>query len=177
MFSEFKNSKGAKFVGINTYESTSSGEIADYVVNINVNYNDVLKRDLIYLKSLNDNDLIRISKGNINLDTMKIGLSELIASLEKRINGEKNNHSLGQENAYETICNGVRLHLESEKIHIFGFRISKNIKVAGTYKTVNSSQKTLAKNAIKKGMKSEKFRTFIIDNADQISINKRKFDI
>ena len=54
----------------------------------------------------------------------------------------------------------------------------KTVIVAGTYKTVNSRAKTIAKNDIKKNLKSDKYRTFVIKNlSGTLKINGDTIDI
>lgn len=176
LFKQFSNSKGVKFVGVRDYEA-QSGEISDFVINIGANYENTMRKDLVYLQSLTDQNLIDFCKNSVvNLETMQKAKQELENSLIKRLSGEKNARSIGQTDAYQTLTNGVRLHLESEKIHVFGFRVSKHIKVTGTYKEVKSQKKTIAKNILRKNMKSEKFRTFVLDSAKVIALNGETFE-
>jgi hypothetical protein len=168
--------EGAKFISINNYLSTTSGEIANHIVNTNISVENAKNIDLSKLQTCKDSDLLDIANSSkIALDIVRIAYSELLTSSIKNLSTDpekRSNQSQGQSDAYVVISPALKFHIESQKFHIFAQAISKKVLVPGEYKTVNSSEKTIAKSAIKKhlDLRSEKFRNFIIDNVDNLTI-------
>lgn len=77
--------------------------------------------------------------------------------------------SEGQTDAYTTITNGVRVHNDTGKLYIFGYRVSKTVLVEGVYKTVNSSKQTIAKNELRRLLKTSKFVNFSIEVGNSLT--------
>ena len=183
LIKKFASLNGAKFININNYLSSTSGEIADHTVNVNISVLNAKTTDLQTLKNCTDNDLLNISNlSKIAVDVLKISLAELIESATKNLSENKEDRtaqSQGQSEAYYNITPAVRLHLETLTIHIFGQTIKKKVIVDGTYKIVNSSPKTLGKKAITKqlDLRTGKFRDYILGNADQLKISGETIDI
>jgi len=185
LFDAFKKLNGASFISVTGYESTTSGEIADHTINTGISVMNAKKRDFETLKNCTETDLqvISTNKG-IDLNTCKLALSELLASAEKNLSEnieDRSNQSQGQSDAYLTHPEyvGLRIHKETLALHIFGMAIQKNVLVEGTYKTVKSSDKTLAKKAITKyfNLRAGKFRTFIVNNAECVNIGKEHIEV
>ena len=178
LFNQFSHLKGAKFIGLNGYYSSTSGEIADYCLNVNISVETAKQTDNKLLKACSVQKLVSIcKKKNLSYAVAKVALNELIIASDKNLNAEiseRSNQSQGQTDAYVSLGNGLKLHKDSMKVHIFGMVQSKTVIESGVYKTVNSSDKTLAKNTIKKalGLRSDKFRTFIVDQTEAVKINK-----
>jgi hypothetical protein len=173
----FKSLVGASFVGINNYLAKTSGELANFVINTNINVMTAKKADLQTLLNVNETNLMEFAnKFNISFDICKTALNELIDSFTKNVSEnleDRTTASQAQTNAYINIANGLRLNIASNQLHVFGLFINKTVLVEGlSKKPVNSSLKTIAKNEIQKELKlkSKKFRTFIIDNANSLKI-------
>ena len=177
------NSKGARFISINGYLSATSGELANHVINTGVSIENAKRGDLKRLKNCSEADIIAVSqRKNIALDVVRTALSELIASAEKNLSAkleDRSAQSQAQTDAYITITPAVKLHKETLAIHIFGQAISKEVIIPGEYKSVNSSDKTIAKNSLKKQLKlrSDKFRNFILGNVDDIKMNGKILEV
>lgn len=158
--------KSASFVGIKGYESKTSGEVSNVVVCTNISVQNAKENDLKKLQNCTDADLqIVADKKNIDLDTVKQAYSELLASSIKNLNSdisERSNASQAQTDAYQFINGSLKIHLDTMTLHMFGLSISKTVLVEGVHKSVNSSNKTIAKNAITKhlNLTAGKFRTF-----------------
>jgi hypothetical protein len=168
--------QGAKFIAINDYNSTTTGEIANHIVNCNISVENAKKTDLAKLQSCKDSDLLDVANASkIALDVVRTAYSDLLMSAQRNLSTnpkDRTAQSTGQTNAYVTITPAIKFHIASRKFHIFAQTISKKVLVPGEYKTVNSNDKTLAKNAIKKhlDLRSEKFRNYIIENIDNVTI-------
>lgn len=173
---KFNSLNGAKFIAVNNYLSVTSGELANHIINVNISVQEAKKKDFESLKSITDKDLQDISTAsNIAVDVLKISLSEMLISAEKNLSVnlcDRTAQSQAQTCAYVDLAPGVKLHPETLAIHIFGMAIKKEVLVKGEYKSVNSSPKTLGKNAITKhlDLRAGKFRNFILSQADSLKV-------
>ena len=171
---KFENIKGTSFVGIREYLCSTSGELANHVINVGFSYKNAIIKDLNRLMTANENDINCIAiKSNLPIDLIKTAIDKLIKSFEKNLNPEtQSNQSKGQIDAYMPICNCIKLHLETMKFHIYALAVSKDIIIASEYKTVNSNVLTLAQNAIKKyfDFSTSKYRNYIVDEAQLSSV-------
>jgi len=177
-FDKFSNLNGASFIGITNYESVKSGEIAHYTVNVNIGIETAKKKDFQTLQSVTDTDVNNMVKQtNFDVETVKLALSEMIASAEKNLSAnlnERSKQSQGQTDAYVPVAKGVKLHKETMQLHIFGMIQSKKVvpNCEGTFKQVKSADKTLAKKAWTKylNLRAGKFRNFVVNSLDSIQI-------
>ena len=182
-FGQFENLKGASFIAINNYLAKGSGELANHVVNVNISVQNAKEGDLNRLKACTDEDLRMIEKSSgIDIDTLKISLSEMLVSAEKNLSAnieDRTNQSKGQTEAYIHLTPAIRLHKETLEIHIFGQKISKVVLVKGEYKTVNSSPKTLGKKAITKhlDLRAGKYQSFICGRIDTVKVSGETIEL
>jgi hypothetical protein len=157
---KIKNSPtGVSFVSVKEYENKSN-EISNYLINVGVSLENAKSKDIEYLENLD----VKTLKTDIDFDLLNEAKIALIEALKK----PNQNRSNGQKNAYTTISKGIRLHNETNRLHVYGFFVKKDVIVKGVYKTVNSRPLTIAKNYLRKGMKSTKFRTMILQMCDTI---------
>jgi hypothetical protein len=82
----------------------------------------------------------------------------------------------GQIDAYTHICNGVKAHNVTGKIYIYAMAHAKTVLIEGEYKDVDSAPLTIAKNIIKKGLKTSKYRNFILKNTLAAKVNGETFN-
>ena len=165
---------GASFVGIKGYISKTTGEVSNHLVNVNFSYLNAVKKDLKALNESTLKDVESIEKLGFNSELIIKAILKLKFSFEKNLNPDtKSNQSKGQINAYTPICNSMKLHIESGKIHIYALSVSKEILTKGTYKKVNSRELTLCQNAVKKyfNFSTSKFRQFIVDEKNLSGVN------
>jgi hypothetical protein len=145
--------KGARFSSF-TYRAKGSGELARHVVALGVNIEKAYRRDLAILKG----KLPHLTGVHAT------ACQELIASLENSLDkGIGNNDAYTCQDVYQAVCPGVKIHKENGSLHVFGFSMGKKVIEAGEHKKVKSSEKTLAKKELKKGLKTEKFRQFTFE--------------
>lgn len=176
LINKFQSLNSASFISINNYLSSTSGELANHVVNVNISVKQAKETDLMRLKACTDEDLAMVSKSSsIPVDVCRLALAEMLASAEKNLSAnveDRTAQSQGQTDAYINLTPAIRLHKETLVIHVFGQAISKTVLVKGQYKSVNSAPKTLAKQAITKhlDLRASKFRDFILGNADSIRV-------
>ncbi len=175
-FDKFQSLQGASLIGINSYLSSTSGEVANYRINANISVKNVKEQDLNKLENCDASDIQAIAdRTKIDVATINQALAEMIKSAKANLSEnleDRTAQSQGQTDAYINLTPAIRLHKETLEIHIFGQVVSKVVVVEGEHKHVNSSNKTLAKKAIKKylDLRSEKLRTFKLGNADLINV-------
>lgn len=181
-FDGMSNLNGAKFINLNGYKSETSGEVANHNILTNIKVMNAKKTDNATLKTV---DLVVISNKaskKIALDVFSTALSEMIISSDKNLSEkleDRTTASQAQTDAYLHITDAIRIHKETGKIHIFGFANRKKVLVKGEYKTVNSSDKTLAKQEITKvaKLRAGKFRTFILNNISSVALEGKTLNI
>jgi hypothetical protein len=182
-FDKFDGLNGVTFISINNYEAKTSGEIANHTLNVGISVENAKQTDLNRLNGVTDSDIQNIATSSkIDVETVKLALSEMIISATKNLSAdlsERTNQSQAQTDAYIFITSAIKMHKDTGLFHIFGQHISKKVLVAGTYKAVNSSAKTNAKTAIKKylDLRSEKFRTFIVENIQSLKMQGETLEI
>lgn len=148
---------GARFIGI-TY-TNEVGETSKYRLIMGINLVSLYKSDLRSLKALRPS-LVGVKA---------VACDELIASVENSLTkGIGNNDAYTLKGYYTPITsNGeVKLHVnDNGETHLYlrGYVLTKDVLVKGTYASVNSSDKTLAKKELEKNLKRGKIRTFKIN--------------
>lgn len=130
--------------------TNKDGETSRYLLHLNVNYLKVLARDLKVLES------VKCENG-----TEVMAKNELMASLSTSIETKGHNPAYTKEDYYEHLIHGVKYH--ESTLYFNAFVLQRTVLVAGAYKKVNSSAKTIAKNKFRKMLKTGKFREFRID--------------
>ena len=174
---KFDSLSGAKYINVNGYVAKGSGEIANHNVNVNISVENAKVADLEMLKVFPASQLNEIATkvGASKEDALK-AVEELIVSAEKNLSKDKEKRtaqSQGQTDAYASLGKGLKLHLETMEIHLFGFTNGKTIIKEGEYadkKAVKSAGKTLVKNAIKKTFRMAKSRNYILGHANNIVV-------
>jgi L-rhamnose mutarotase len=143
---------GVSFCSIKNY-TNEQGEVANHLFNIGASYENAKKKDIEFLNNL---DVTTMEWQSAMVDIIK-AKQELINSFENPrptkdvfFHIEMNGKSIG-----------VKVHYESGKIYVWGLRVSKTILKAVEYKEVQSSNLTIAKNELRKLLKTSKYRQFI----------------
>jgi hypothetical protein len=149
-----KSPTGVTMVSIREYQN-SNGEISNNIVNIGANLDNAKKKDIEFLRG---------KSGTTEIE--ELARLELIKSLES----PNANRSKGQIDAYTTITKGVKVHNVTGEIYVFGLRMKKEVLVKGIYPLVNSKGLTIAKNVLRKDLKSSKFTQFKISEISEIRI-------
>ena len=85
--------------------------------------------------------------------------------------------SQAQADTYTHICKGVKVHNETGVLYVYGNRVNKVIRKEGVYKSKNSSALTIAKDEIRKLLKTNKFRMFIMAEAKSFKANGETLEI
>ena len=157
-----KSPTGVSFVSIKGYEN-SHGEISNNLINVGMDYGKAKKSDIETLENL---DLTTV-KTVTDLVTLEKARTELINSFLS----PDENRSNGQQDAYTTLTTGVKCHNETGKLYIYGYRENKEVLKEGVYPVVKSRPLTIAKNELKKLLKTGKFVMFTVENISSMKLN------
>jgi len=155
-----KSPTGVSFVSIKGY-TNSYGEVSNNLVNVGASLTSAKAKDIETLQGL---DVTTLGGDTILLEKARV---ELINSFIK----PNENRSNGQIDAYTIVAKGIKVHNETGEIYIFGLRNSKTIIEQGVYPTVNSRALTLAKNQLKKDLKSNKFTQYKLSSTATLRMN------
>jgi hypothetical protein len=158
------------FVSIRNY-TNKYGEIANHLINVGASYSKAKERDIEFLKNL---DL------NSNEFEFKSDMALLIEAKQSLIESFENpsvNRSQGQIEAYTNIVDGVKVHNESGKVYVYGYRQSKTILQDGVYPVVNSKPLTKAKDEIRKLLRTSKYTQYVLDNVGEIRANGETLEL
>lgn len=151
-----------KFVAIRNYEN-NEGEVSNYVINIGADYGNAKQADTELLNDRRNFTSIDFGKLAMYADQARVALLEA--------NKKETPQSKAQQDAYTTIFPNVRVHNETGRVFVFGFKINKVVLIAGNYKSVNSSDLTLAKEKIRATLKAPKFRQYALDKIKEVRLN------
>jgi len=154
------SAKGARFVSL-VYRAKGTGELARHTLLMGANYGAAYRADLAhYRRKLEHLQGVAL-----------FACAELCDSLRESLTvGIGNNSANTRQGIFDVIVPGVKIHRETGMLYVNGFSISKQVIEPGIYKKVNSSEKTLAKNALRKEGKLGKFREFVMDCANIVSV-------
>lgn len=155
-----KSPTGVSFVSIKGY-TNSYGEVSNNLVNVGATLAKAKAKDIETLQAL---DVTTLGGDSILLEKARV---ELINSF---VNPNEV-RSQAQIDAYTIVANGIKVHNETGEIYIFGLRTSKTVIEQGVYPTVNSRPLTLAKNQLKKDLKSSKFTQYKLSSTSTIKLN------
>lgn len=170
-----KTIKGTSFIGVDNYTNTQ-GEVSQQLIVAGITYEKCLVNDFNSLQA-KQSEVFETLQKEYSLELIKKAYENVFTSLEKRLSSEEVkqalreqndktiNQSDAQINAYKHIAKGVKLHIESQKLHIFGLVVRKRVIAPIEYKQTNSRELTIVQNKIKKlcEFKQEKYRNFIFD--------------
>jgi hypothetical protein len=164
--------KTPSFVRIINYSNDKGeGEIANYTINLGINYNNAKVSDIQFLRE--EKNLYSIDFGSKNI--AELATLARIEMLQSRL--KPGAQSRAQSEAYETLCPNVRLHTGKQRIYIYGFVVRKDVVKVGNYKHVDSAPLTLAKRKIEEQLKATQFRQFAFDKLKSVKVKGEEIEI
>ena len=155
------------FIAVNDY-TNSANEVSNNVINIGIKYENQKAKDIEFLKNL-DIQSIPFHSSLIDIEKARIALIESFIKPNE-------NRSNGQKNAYYHINSAIKVHVESGEVMIYGYREQKKVLVEGEYKEVKSSSLTIAKNELRRLLKTNKFKYFKLSNLETLKANKETLE-
>lgn len=143
--------QSCRFASI-TYTAKESGETARHTVLLGFSYRKAVEKSLLEL------EIQRPSLSGIDA----IAADELLESFRKTLNGTQDGYT--KEGIYvDTAISGLKVNTNDDSLQLFGLVQSKVVLVSGVHKVVKSSEKTIAKNKLRKELPVGKFREYAID--------------
>lgn len=163
-----KSITNVSFVSIRNYEN-KFGEIANNLINVGISYENSKEKDIQFLKELNVNSF----DSKLDKTLLEQARLELISSFEK----PEINRSEAQKNAYTHIIKGVKVHNETGEVYIFGYRESKTILQQGNYPIVKSKPLTMAKNELRKLLRTGKYTQYVLSSIGEVRTNGQTLEL
>lgn len=155
-----KSPTGVSFFRVTNY-TNKNGEVANHKINVGARYDRAKAKDIEFLENL-DVTTMTWKSSMVDILKAKTALIEAFKNPDKA-------RSEGQINAYTHICPSVKVHNETGLIYLYGLRVKKEVIVKGEYKTVNSSALTIAKDELRKLLKTGKFVNFSIAVGNELT--------
>ena len=157
----------ATFLTIKGYTSESS-EVADYSIIFHMSYKNALEKSINIIDSYIPNDDLEAQAKLELLVSFNTSLDKLINTPIEELNDgyERFTDSNGDH------VKGVKLHQETNTLHLYGLVVHKRVIVPGTYAKRNRKPLTVAKDRLRAMCPVSKFRQFKItqDQVDSISV-------
>jgi len=172
-----KTIKGTTFVGT-TYRN-AQGELSKQLIVSGISYENCLMNDFNSLQA-NQSTIFEKLEKTYSIDLITLAYNNLYSSLEKRLSNpetkakllaEKDStivRSQAQIDAYTHVAKGIKVHNDTNEIHVFGLVVKKRVLEAVEYKETKSKELTIVQNKIKKlcDFKQTKYKTFIFQQGE-----------
>lgn len=163
-----KSPTGVSFLSVRYY-TNKNGETSHYSINFGAKYENAVARDIEFLRNV---DVTTMTWKSPMIEIFK-AKEALLASFEQ----PDKVRSDAQKDTYEHISKGLKVHNETGALYVYGYLKSKKILIKGEYKTVNSSAQTIAKDEIRKHLRTGKFRMFVLDSFHVLKSNGKSLFI
>lgn len=147
----------ATFLSLTGYRN-EHGEVADYSIVFHMSYENALKRSIMALETVVPEDAMQVVAKQELLDGYHKSLNN-IATIPVEEIDDAYTRFFDSDGKY---IKGVKLHTESDTLHIYGLLNAKKVIVPGVYPTRNRRALTIAKDKLRKLCPIDKFRQFRI---------------
>lgn len=134
----------------------SKGEVADFNIVFNMSYENALERSIAI-----------VDKFKPTTELQERAQLEVLESYKKSLHRVRTVPIEDVDDAYYRyfdedgkLIDCIKLHTETDILHMFGLLNMKRVHVPGTYKKVNSRQLTIEKKKIQKLCPLSRFRQF-----------------
>jgi hypothetical protein len=157
------------FLTLKGYRNEAS-EIADFSIAFHMSYRSALEKSKAILQGL-----------ALSNDLEKQARDELIASFDKSLTNMAQTPIEEIDDGYQrffdeegSYIKGVKLHVATDTLHLYGLVVHKRVMMPGMYKQTNRKPLTIAKDKLRYLTPCGKFRSFKItpSNVDRISVEK-----
>lgn len=157
----------ATFLSLMGYRNESS-EVADYSIIFHISYENALRRSLMALEPIVPDGTLEAQAKQELMDGYQKSLDKMAATPVEEI-----------EDAYTrftdedgTYIKGIKLHTETNTLHLYGLVNAKRVIIPGQYKSSNKRPLTIAKDKLRRMVPVSLFRQFIIQpsRVDSISV-------
>lgn len=157
----------ATFLSLLGYRNEAS-EVADYSLVFHMSYQNALRRSLLALESVvPETDLEALAKQEL-MDSYQASLEKATTSPIEEIN-DNYTHFFDENNQY---IKGIKLHINTNTLHLYGLVSQKRVLMPGQYKKTNRRPLTIAKDKLRRLCPVAKFRQFKITptQVDRIAV-------
>jgi hypothetical protein len=172
-----KTFKGSTFVGT-TYRN-AQGELSRQLIVSGITYENLLLNDFESLQA-NQNVVFSTLEKQYSTELITLAYNNLYSSLEKRLSSDETKAKLleqndttivrsqAQKDAYTHVAKGIKVHNDTNEIHVFGLCVKKTVLEPIEYKETKSKELTIVQNKIKKlcDFKQNKYKTFIFQQGE-----------
>ena len=177
---------GVSLVSVKEYTTIETGEVQNQLINVGSNFNTAKESDIEFLLNFNAETAIMEQARQELLKSLYIGFAvktqealticaDIVNENLKKAGIEIGctvkdvqthiNRSKGQTDAYEYLGHGIKYNYNTEEFYIFGLQIrEKTVIQDGEQKADKRSELTKAKDSLRRRLKHNKYRTFIVKN-------------
>jgi hypothetical protein len=163
-----KSITGVSFVSIRNY-TNKQGETSNNLINVGASYAKAKQKDIEFLENLKASEHTFKSTPEL-IETARVELIKAFLNPDE-------NRSQGQTDAYTNIVPGVKVHNETGVLYVYGYREQKTILKAGEYKEVKSAALTIAKNELRKLLRTGKFTQYALEIGNEIKANGETLEL
>lgn len=167
-----KSITGVSFVSVKNY-TNSKGEVSNNLINIGIKYESAKKKDIAFLNELNIEKAVKEFGLKSEISLLEQARKDLMVSFIK----PEVNRSNGQKDAYTVIFEGVKVHNTTGVLYLYGYREQKTVIQKGEYKEVNSKPLTIAKDELRKLLKTGKFVNFALEIGNTLRLNGETLEL
>lgn len=160
---------GSTFLVLHKYLN-EHGEVADFNIIFHMSYENALKRSIAAVEAFKPDGELQ-ARAQL----------EVLASYRESLHKAKTIPIEEVDDGYHRyrdddgkIIQGVKLHVKSDVLHMFGLIHLKRIITPGVYKKVNSAELTIEKNKIRALGPVSRFRQFMLhpDKLEKVAVQK-----
>lgn len=157
----------ATFLSLIGYRNEYS-EVADYSIVFHISYENALRRSLAALESAVPVDTLQAIAKQELIDGYNTSLTKMAITPIVEIDDAYTRFFDSDGNYIK----GIKLHTETDTLHLYGLVNSKRVLIPGQYPHRNRRELTKAKDELRKLCPVEKFRQFKVTPAqvDRISV-------
>lgn len=159
---------GVTFFSVKNY-TNKFGEVSNQKINVGTNYGKMKLKDIETLQNL-DITKMQWKSSMVDIEIARTALIEAFISPDKA-------RSEGQTDAYTVISNGIKVHNETGVLYLYGYRVRKTVLVEGIYPTVKSSASTIAKNELRKLLRTNKFVNFGLEVGNELTASGKTLSL
>lgn len=157
----------ATFLSVMGYRNAHS-EVADYSIVFHMRYENAVKRSLTTMESLVPRNSLEAKAREQLIQSFETSLHKMKSIPEEELQP----HFLHFKDDDGSYVRGIKLHVETSTLHLYGLVNHKRVRMPGSYPEVDSSPLTLVKNELRRMCPVGKFRSFRMtpNQVDYISV-------
>jgi len=148
----------------------ANGELADVQIVFNMDYKTALERSIKTLKGL-----------RLTSELEKTARKELIESFQTSLEKDPIEEVADAYRHFEdeegNPIKGIKQHMATGNLHLYGLVVQKHVRMPGYYKHVNHKPLTVAKSKLRALTSVGKFRQFILSSSQVESVSVDKMSL